>query len=77
MYLIVSIVMFKTLKLSGSFFKFSLSVRQMRMMKITKYDSCENIKHVNKCLLGSSLRIFGAVSPFLTGRNEVCGGRYL
>lgn len=55
MCLIVSIVMFKTLKLNGSFFKFSLSVMQMRMMKITKYDNCENIKHVNKPLLGSSL----------------------
>lgn len=75
-YLITSIVIFNTLKLTGSSFRLFLSVMQMRMMKITRYDSCE------------STRFSAAVFPLFflisdcsglcsSGRNEVYGGRYL
>lgn len=81
-YLITSTTMFSTLKLSGSFFTFSLSVMHNTMMKMTKYESCENTTFSTRAprRLGSddlSVPCGRPPLPSFTGRNDVYGGRYL
>ena len=50
-HLITSMVMFKTLKLRGSFFNFSLSVMQIRIIKMAREESGDNIRHSSKVFL--------------------------
>lgn len=74
--------MFKTLKLRGSSFIFSLSVMHIILTKMARYESCENTRFSIMLprvfgLNDLSAASEGSPSLFSTGRNDVYGGRYL
>lgn len=82
-HLMTSNVMVRTLKLSGSFFIFSLSVMQIRMTKMTRYDNGESISHPTKVVFFFSspfsvnFKLLKCLLSSLVGTNEVYDGKYL
>lgn len=72
-------MIFSTVKLRGSSLRPFLSVMQITMMKIARYESCENTRFSCTVFRRFSFPSYfeGGCSFFPIGTNAVYGGRYL